>query len=41
VAANVGHSLIFFTEHRRSCGTVGYHWRNPYVPRNPGWKTLP
>jgi len=28
-AANIGHSLLFFTEHRRSRGTLGCHWRNP------------
>jgi len=30
----------FFTEHRLSCRTLGYHWQNPCVPQNPGWKTL-
>ena len=30
----LGYSLL------ASCGTLGRRSRNPWVPRNPGWKTL-
>ena len=29
VAAHVGRSLIFLTENRQYCKTLGYHWQNP------------
>jgi len=29
LATNVGHSLLFFTDHRLSHGTLGYLWQNP------------
>jgi len=34
----ISHASLFLLA---SCGTLGRCSRNPGVPRNPGWKTLP
>jgi len=33
----ISHAGLFLLA---SCGTLGRHSQNPWVPRNPGWKSL-